>query len=389
MTSKILWVLLCGISLTSCSGSDGDENTEDMASNGETEGDTDAAADGDADGDTDGDADGDTDGDTDTDTDADGDTDTDGDTDSDADGDTDADSDTAIEGSLPVIAGCPVFTEDDAWNVDISDAPVDAEWTADVLALAGDVNLHPDFGNWDDQEWGIPINIVPEDQTMYDMVFEWYEDESDPGPYPFPAPEDAKVEGGDAYICSGDCHLLTVQEGTCMLYESGNCRFEDDTWYCSGGAVFDMSQNSYGQRPMGWTSADAAGLSIAAGLIRYDEIVAGEINHAIRFTMPCTQSAYVAPASHYAVPGGCSDSPTHPPMGMRVRLRADFDISGFNDTAQIILRAMKRYGMILADNGSAFYFQAETNPGWNGDEQQLKDVPADAFEVIAPGPFGP
>jgi hypothetical protein len=288
-----------------------------------------------------------------------------------------------------VIGGCTVFTGDDEWNRDITGYPVDATWTANVLNQAGDINLHPDFGNWDGQAFGIPINIVPEDQPMLDMVFEWYDDESDPGPYPFPAPEDAQIEGGDAYSCDGDCHLLTVQEGTCMLYESGNCTFEGDAWHCGGGAVFDMSENSYGQRPMGWTSADAAGLSIAAGLIRYDEIVAGEINHAIRFTMPCTRSKYVRPASHYAVPGECDDNPTDPPMGMRIRLNADFDISGFNATAQTILRAMKRYGMILADNGSAFYFQAETNPDWNGDEQQLKDVPADAFEVIVPEPLEP
>ncbi|MBN2529844.1 MAG: hypothetical protein JXR76_25865 [Deltaproteobacteria bacterium] len=311
--------------------------------------------------------------------------------DSDSGVDTGADTDTGTGSNttLPVIAGCTIFTADDEWNRDISNASVDAAWTSNVLALAGNVNLHPDFGNWDNQEWGIPINIVPETEPMRPISFDWYPEESDPGPYPFPTPDDARIEGGDAYNCDGDCHLLTLQEGTCMLYESGNCTYLSDGWHCGCGAIFDLSENSSGQRPMGWTSADAAGLSIAAGLIRYSEITEGEIRHAIRFTMPCTRSNYVAPASHYAVPGGCGDEPSHPPMGLRVRLKADYDISSFNPTAQIILRAMKRYGMILADNGSAFYFQAETNPGWNGDEQELKDVPASAFEVITPGPMGP
>ena len=297
--------------------------------------------------------------------------------------------DTALETSLPVIGGCTIFTKDDAWNLNISDATVDAEWTENMHDLSSDVNLHPDFGNWDGHAYGIPINVVPSNEPMRTMVFEWWPEESDPGPYPFPAPDAAQIEGGDAYNCDGDCHLLTLQQDSCMLYESGNCTWASNAWHCGCGAVFDLSQNSYGQRPMGWTSADAAGLSIAAGLIRYSEVAAGEIRHAIRFTMPCTRSNYVFPASHFAVPGTCSDDPSHPPMGLRVRLKADYDISSFNPTAQVILRAMKTYGMILADNGSTFYFQAETNPGWNGDEQQLKEVPATEFEVVTPGALGP
>ena len=170
-----------------------------------------------------------------------------------------------------------------------------------------------------------------------------------------------------------------------MLYEGFACRYASDGWHCANGAKWDLRRKSHGQRPLGWTSADAAGLPIYAGLARPEEVAAGAINHAIRFTLRCTAPSYVAPATHQAVPGGCAGNTNAPPMGLRVRLKASFDISGFNATAQVFLRAFKKYGLILADNGSNFYFQSEDSSQWSNDEiDNLKDVPASAFEAVAP-----
>jgi hypothetical protein len=224
---------------------------------------------------------------------------------------------------------------------------------------------------------------VPEDQPELDVAIDWYPEESDQGPYPFPAPEDARIEGGSPEACDGDCHLLVVQQGRCMLYEGYACSYTDQ-WHCGGEATWDLSMNGYGQREEGWTSADAAGLAITPGLVRFDEVEAGEVRHAIRFTVHCTRAEYVAPASHYAVPGGCDD-PNAPPMGLRVRLRADYDLSALSAESRVIARAMQRYGMILADNGSDFYFQGEDHPGWtDAHVEPLKDIPASAFEVVTP-----
>ncbi|MFW5739144.1 MAG: hypothetical protein ACOC1F_02135 [Myxococcota bacterium] len=288
--------------------------------------------------------------------------------------------------NVPSIAGCPVFTPEDDWNLDISHAPVSDVWTQRLLDEVGDIRLHPDFGNWETEQYGIPINVVPADQPMVPVVFDWWEEESDPGPYPFPDPGEVLIEGGNPTDCAGDCHVLVVRQQECKLYEGFGCRY-DNQWHCGNGAVWDLTGLSYGQRPSGWTSADAAGLPIAPGLIRYDEVHAGEIKHAIRFTLACTRSNYVKPATHHA--GNCGDAEHHPPMGMRVRLRADFDIAGFGPTARVILKAMKTYGMILADNGSDFYFQGEVHPGWDDDVNELEQVPVSAFEVLEPPPFGP
>ncbi|HEX9619332.1 MAG TPA: hypothetical protein VF989_04295 [Polyangiaceae bacterium] len=294
-------------------------------------------------------------------------------------------------GLVPVVAGCPVFTADDAWNTDVSEYPADADATARLRALVGDVMIHPDYGNDGDTQYGIPFNVVPENQPLAPVSFDAYPEESDPGPYPFPDADTADVEGFSPTECDGDCHLLVVAEGACMLYEGYACQYENDGWHCSSGASWELERNSYGQRPEGWTSADAAGLPILPGLLRYDEVARGEIHHALRFTLPCTTDRYVAPATHFAVPGSCdADDPNAPPMGLRVRLQADFETSEFPADARAVLEAMKRYGMILADNGSSFYFQGEAHPDWS--EQQiepLKDVPASAFEVVmtlGPGP---
>jgi hypothetical protein len=287
-------------------------------------------------------------------------------------------------GSVVVVggSGCPLFTADDPWNRDVSGAAVDTNWTTRLQALVGAAKIHPDFG----VGFGIPINVVPMSQPAVPVVFDDYPRESDAGPYPFPAVGVAKVEGTtDPHACDGDCHLLAVQQGTCIAYEGYACHYATDGWHCGNGAKWDLKRSSIGQRMTGWTSADAAGLSIYAGLARHEEVVAGVITHAIRMTVTCTSAAMVSPATHQAVPGGCSGNANAPPMGLRVRLKANFDISTYNATAQIFLRAFKKYGMIIADNGSNFYFQSEDSPNWNDDDlNALKAVPASAFEAVAP-----
>jgi len=224
---------------------------------------------------------------------------------------------------------------------------------------------------------------------MAPVSFDDYADESDPGPYPFPGPNDVLIEGNNPEACDGDCHLLVVQQGACMLFEGYACEYQQDGWHCANGAKWDLKKVSYGQRTDGWTSADAAGLAIAPGILRYDEVRAGEVTHALRFTLDCTSNKYVNPATHQAVPGGC-DPVNGPPMGTRVRLKADFDISKLSASAQVVLQGMKKYGMILADNGSNFYFQGQANRGWTEDDiEPLKTVPASAFEVVTMPPLMP
>jgi hypothetical protein len=279
-------------------------------------------------------------------------------------------------------AGCTNFTPDDSWNADISAAPVNANWTTRVPALfPANTMIHPDFGS----DFGIPINIVPATQPKIPVTFDAYPEESDPGPYPFPASTVAIIEGGTPTNCSDDCHLIAVQMGTCQLYEGFACHYAGG-WICGNGAHWDLTRKSQGQRPDGWTSADAAGLPIYPGLARYAEYAAGEITHAIRFTLPCTSAAHVAPATHQAVPGGCAGNANAPPMGLRIRLKASFDISGYSATAQVFLRAFKKYGLILADNGgsnSTLFFQSEVNANWDDDQiNDLKRVPVNAFEAV-------
>ena len=285
-----------------------------------------------------------------------------------------------LPGSPGKVGGCNVFTADDDWNIDISGLTADAALTAQVQSFVGNVNIHPDYGGGSDP-YGIPINVVPEAQPMVAISFDQYADESDPSPYPFPGPDTAKIEGGTPTSCSGDCHVLVVHEGACMLYEGYACQYQTDGWHCGNGAKWDLSKLSYGQRPEGWTSADAAGLPIMPGLVRYDEVAGGELPHAIRFTMRCTLDSAVRPATHVAGSASCGSGLA---MGSRVRLKADYDISTFPERAQVVARAMKKHGMILADNGSNFYFTGEANTNWTDDEDisPLKAIPASAFEVV-------
>ena len=276
------------------------------------------------------------------------------------------------------VGGCDLFPANDDWNTDVSGAGVDTEWTARLMNMVGNVRLHPDYGGDASALYGIPIDVVPADQPPLAVTFD-YDDESDPGPYPFRGPGAAKIEGGTATDCDGDCHVLVVQESTCMLYEGWNCHYESD-WHCGSGAKWNLNEIAYGQRPKGWTSADAAGLPIAPGIVRYDEVRAGAIRHAIRFTVDCTRDNFVKPGSHAA--STCDDADA-PPMGLRIRMKSSFDISGLSPSARVVATAMKTYGMILADNGSNFYFQGEAHLGWTEDDiEPLKDIPASAFEVI-------
>ena len=273
--------------------------------------------------------------------------------------------------------GCEVFPPSNPWNENISKLPVSPRSDAYIASIGASGFLHPDFGS--NLTYGIPYAVVPRSQPKVPIHFTAYGDESDKGPYPIPP--GAPVEGGAG--SSGDRHVLVVQSGACKLYELYDAHPNaDGSWDAGSGAVFDLRSNKL--RRDGWTSADAAGLPIFAGLIRYDEITRGRIDHAIRFTAPQTQAGFIHPATHFAG----STSADLPPMGLRLRLKASFDISRFPRVARIILRAMKTYGLILADNGSPWYFQGATDPRWNdGQLDTLKAVPGSAFEAVQTGPI--
>ncbi len=274
---------------------------------------------------------------------------------------------------------CPLFPADNIWNTRIDSLPVHPLSDAYVATIGGDAEFHADFGSgiWppdDGGPIGIPYVVVPADQPLVPIDF-YYPDDSDPGPYPIPP--NPPIEGGpDA---DGDRHILIVQEGTCRLYEVYDATpREDGGWDAGSGAIFDLHSNVL--RPAGWTSADAAGLPILPGLVRYDEVAAGEINHALRFTAPETQRTFVWPARHFA-----SDltEAHYPPLGLRLRLRAGFDISGFDPSVQVILRAMQRYGIILADNGSAWYVSGAPDERWDNDVlRQLHQLTGNDFEAV-------
>jgi hypothetical protein len=276
----------------------------------------------------------------------------------------------------PIVAGCPIFPADNVWNTPIDTLPVHPRSDDYIAAIGATSTMHPDFGSglWEGGPIGIPFVVVPARQPPVDIVWTDYGDESDNGPYPIPA--DAPIEGGaDA---DGDRHLLVLQQGSCKLYELYRAFPVENYWEAASGAVYDLS--SHALRPAGWTSADAAGLPIFPGLVRYDEVAAGEIKHALRVTAPYTQRAYVWPARHYA-----SDitDPSYPPMGARFRLRADFPVEEYSPPVQTILRAMQRYGIILADNGSAWYLSGAPDERWENDLlRELKSVQGSDFEAV-------
>ena len=263
--------------------------------------------------------------------------------------------------ACPPGSACPLFPANNIWNVRVDALPLDARSAAYVAAIGATRGLHPDFGSglWNGGPIGIPFVAVPTDQPPAAIVFD-YDDESDPGPYPIPS--DAPIEGGPD--SDGDRHILVMRNGDCRLFETWyTWPTPGGSWQAGSGAVFDLTD--HGLRPAGWTSADAAGLPILPGLVRYDEVASGRIDHALRFTAPQTQRAYVWPARHYA---SSSTDPDLPPMGQRFRLRADFDISDFSATNQVILTALKEYGMMLADNGSAWYLSGVPDERWDNDD---------------------
>ena len=277
------------------------------------------------------------------------------------------------------LGGWRPFPADNPWNTDISGLPVDPN-SSTLISACGDRNLHPDFGTeWAGAPIGIPYTVVDASQPRVPVSF-YYASESDPGPYPIP-PE-APIEGGPG--SSGDRHVIVIDRDSHTLYEVFDATPVNGgtSWTGGSGAVFDMTSNAL--RPAGWTSADAAGLPIFPGLVRYDEAVeGGAIQHALRFTCPTTRRAYVAPARHWA---SSNTSPNLPPMGMRVRLKASFEVSGFPSEVQVILQALKTYGMFLADNGSGWYISGAPDPRWDDSRLgTLKSIPSSAFEVVQMG----
>jgi len=271
----------------------------------------------------------------------------------------------------PKLAGCPIFPADNPWNQRVDKLPVAANSTAIIDSIGADTGLHPDFGSglWDGAPIGIPITVVhhgvPKSRVSFDYV-----DESDRGLYPIPTK--VKIEGG------GDRHALIVDSSTCTLYELYALQRTGSGWHAGSGAIWSLRSNRL--RPAGWTSADAAGLPILPGLVRWSEVAAGHVDHALRFTVERTRRAYVWPARHDA--SDLTDE-NLPPMGLRLRLRDDYPIAGFPLQARIVLAALKRYGMIVADNGSSWYVSGEPNSRWSNDDlHTLGRVPGSAFEVV-------
>jgi hypothetical protein len=271
------------------------------------------------------------------------------------------------------VGGCQVFPTNNPWNQNIANAPLNPMSATYIAAIDSTKQfLHPDFGS--NPTYGIPYTVVPASQKFVPITFNAYGDESDPGPYPVPL--NAPVESGS------DHHVLVLDSGNCHLYEMYNAQQAGSGWVCASGAVFNLNSNAL--RPNGWTSADAAGLPILPGLALYSEVAAGAINHALRFTVDETQNGFIHPATHEA---GVSN-PDLPPMGLRLRLKASFSLAGFTGEALVILKALKTYGMIVADNGSSWYISGATDPRWNDDNlNELKTVPGNAFQVVETGPI--
>lgn len=280
----------------------------------------------------------------------------------------------------PTIGGCPVLPANNIWNTRVDQLPVSPSSSTWVNTIGATTGVHTDFGAgmWNGGPIGIPFVTVPGTQTKYPATFT-YQGESDAGPYAIPL--NAPIEGGSS--STGDRHVISIDTNNCILYEIYYAFPQTASWQGGSGAIFSLQSNAL--RPATWTSADAAGLPIFPGLLRFDEILAGGIRHAIRFTVPQTQRAYVWPARHYA---SSLTGTQYPPMGARFRLRANFDISGYSATNQIILTALKKYGMMLADNGSAWYITGAPDSRWNdSDLRALGNVKGSDFEAVDVSPL--
>ncbi len=272
---------------------------------------------------------------------------------------------------LPAAPGCSVFPASNPWNQRVDRLPVAKGSAAIVAAVGADDNVHADFGSglWQGSPIGIPITVVPGSQAKNRVTFD-YADDSDRGPYPIPA--NVRIEGGS------DRHALIVDRDRCRLYELYALERRSGRWHAGSGAIWNLRSNKL--RPIGWTSADAAGLPILPGLARYDEVARGRIDHALRFTVERSRRAYVYPARHFA---SDETDASLPPMGLRVRLKASYPIARFPRQARVVLAALKRYGMIVADNGSSWYVSGAPDSRWSNDDlQTLHRVPGAAFEVV-------
>jgi hypothetical protein len=278
---------------------------------------------------------------------------------------------------VPVIGGCQMFPANNPWNADISEYPLDPLSAKYIAALPG--NLQLDFGP--DPDNGIPFNIVPSDQPKVPIIFE-YQWHSDPGPYPIPP--DAQIQGGRT--STGDRHVLVLQQGKCELYEMWKAYPLDHgtVWRAGAGVIWHLNSNKL--RPNGWGSADAAGLPILPALVKCAEVKAGAIHHALRVTFQETQEGYIHPATHYS---SYSENPDLPPMGLRFRLKASYDISGITGQSHVVAVALKKYGMLVADDGPSWAITGEGGKAakcWNYDDlQQLTTIPNTAFEVVKTG----
>jgi hypothetical protein len=276
---------------------------------------------------------------------------------------------------MPTAKRCPVFPKSSPWNQRVDQLPVAPSSDEIVRSIGAGGSVHADFGSglWEGAPIGIPITVVGKHQPRKRVSFE-YADESDRGPYPIP--RSVKIEGGRS--STGDRHAIIVDRDWCRLYELFALYPRGNGWRAGSGAIWNLRSNKL--RPAGWTSADAAGLAILPGLARYDEVKRGVIHHALRFTVQRTRRAYVFPARHYA---SSSDDPSLPPMGLRLRLKASFDVSGFPRQARVVLVALKRYGMLVSDNGSSWYITGAPDPRWSNDQlHTLGRVKGSDFEVV-------
>jgi opacity protein-like surface antigen len=271
--------------------------------------------------------------------------------------------------ALPQAPACPIFPATNVWNKPVDGLPVAGNSAELVRSIGLNSYLHPDFSSYEGGGYGIPYNVVGPKVSKKRVRFQWAS-ESDRERYPIP--RRPRIESGS------DRHILMVHRTECRLYELFNARKTSSGWRAGSGAIWDLTSNAL--RPDGWTSADAAGLPILPGLVRYDEVAAGAIRHALRFTAPRTRRAYIYPARHFA---SDSNDSSLPPMGLRVRLKASVDISRFGPQTQVLLRALQVYGMILADNGSPWYITGAPDAGWDDDDlHDLHQLHGSDFEVV-------